>query len=94
MAGQGWAQTDKPRFVILLDNSTSMTENLAGVQTHGDGSQSQPGCNIDGTSTAGWAYDDSKFLFGQDRRHRHHLRVRGGRVRFGHVQQDIAWPGL
>jgi hypothetical protein len=62
MAGQGWAQTDKPRFVILLDNSTSMTENLAGVQTHGDGSQSQPGCNIDGTSTAGWAYDDSKFF--------------------------------
>ena len=61
VAGRGWAQTDKPRFVILLDNSTSMTQNLAGVQTHGDGSEAQPGCNIDGKSTAGWAYDDSKL---------------------------------
>ena len=61
VAGQGWAQTDKPRFVILLDNSTSMTQNLAGTQTHGDGSEAQPGCNIDGKSTAGWPYDDSKF---------------------------------
>jgi hypothetical protein len=61
-AGPGWAQSDKPRFVLLLDNSTSMTQNLAGVQTHGDGSESQPGCNIDGKSTAGWAYDDSKLF--------------------------------
>ena len=61
VAGRGWAQTDKPRFVILLDNSTSMTENLAGVETHGDGSDAQPGCNIDGKSTAGWPYDDSKL---------------------------------
>jgi hypothetical protein len=61
VAGRGWAQTDKPRFVILLDNSTSMTQNLAGVQTHGDGSEAQQGCNIDGKSTAGWAYDDSKL---------------------------------
>ena len=38
-----------------------MTQNLAGVQTHGDGSEAQPGCNIDGKSTAGWAYDDSKL---------------------------------
>jgi len=59
--GRAWAQTDKPRFVILLDNSTSMTQNLAGVQTHGDGSEAQPGCNIDGKSTAGWPYDDSKL---------------------------------
>ena len=61
VAGRGWAQTDKPRFVILLDNSTSMTQNLAGLQTHGDGSEAQPGCNIDGKSSAGWPYDDSKF---------------------------------
>jgi hypothetical protein len=60
-AGRGWAQSDKPRFVILLDNSTSMTQNLAGTQTHGDGSLVQPGCNMDGKSTAGWAYDDSKL---------------------------------
>ena len=28
-AGAASAQTDKPRFVILLDNSSSMTENLS-----------------------------------------------------------------
>ncbi len=61
-AERGWAQIDKPRFVILLDNSTSMTQNLAGVQTHGDGSDAQPGCDIDGKSTAGWPYDDSKLF--------------------------------
>ncbi len=38
-----------------------MTQNLAGTQTHGDGSESQPGCNLDGKSTAGWPYDDSKL---------------------------------
>ena len=60
VAGRGWAQTDKPRFVILLDNSTSMTQNLAGVETHGDGSEAHPGCNID-QSTAVWPYDNSKL---------------------------------
>ena len=60
-AGRGWAQTDKPRFVILLDNSASMTQSLSGVETHGDGSEAQPGCNLDGASTAGWPYDDSKL---------------------------------
>jgi hypothetical protein len=64
VAGRASAQTDRPRFVILLDNSTSMTENLASpaIQTHGDGSASQPGCDIDGKSTAGWPYDDSKLF--------------------------------
>jgi len=38
-----------------------MTQNLAGVETHGDGSEAQPGCNLDGKSTAGWPYDDSKL---------------------------------
>jgi hypothetical protein len=61
-AGNAYAQTDKPRFVILLDNSTSMTQNLAGQQTHGDGSETQPGCNLDGKATAGWGYDDSKLF--------------------------------
>jgi hypothetical protein len=31
------------------------------VPTHGDGSASQPGCDLDGKSTAGWPYDDSKL---------------------------------
>ena len=62
VAGTGWAQTDRPRFVILLDNSASMTENLARQPTHGDGSEMHPGCNLDGKSTGGWAYDDSKLF--------------------------------
>ena len=60
------AQVDRPRFVFILDNSTSMIENvpLPGQQplsTHGDGSQSQPGCDLDGKSTGNWPYDDSKL---------------------------------
>jgi hypothetical protein len=64
IAGTAFGQTDKPRFVILLDDSTSMTENLdaPAIQTHGDGSQAQPGCDLDGKSTAGWPYDDSKLF--------------------------------
>jgi hypothetical protein len=65
-AGQVWAGIDKPRFILLLDNSTSMTQNLAGVQSHGDGSETQPGCNIDGKATAGWAYDDSKLYLAKN----------------------------
>jgi len=38
-----------------------MTQNLAGAETHGDGSDAQPGCNLDGKSTGGWPYDDSKL---------------------------------
>ena len=55
------AQIDKPRFVFILDNSASMSSNVAGLSTHGDGSESQPGCDLDGKSTGGWHYDDSKL---------------------------------
>ena len=55
------AQVGKPRFVFILDNSSSMSANVAGMSTHGDGSQSQPGCDLDGKSTGGWKYDDSKL---------------------------------
>jgi len=55
------AQVDKPRFVFILDNSTSMIANVSGLSTHGDGSQSQPGCDLDGKSTGNWPYDDSKL---------------------------------
>jgi hypothetical protein len=63
IGGSASGQTDKPRFIILLDNSGSMTENLSSpaLQTHGDGSEWQPGCDIDGSASAGWAYDDSKL---------------------------------
>jgi MYXO-CTERM domain-containing protein len=56
-----FGQGDRPRFVILLDNSTSMTQSLAGLETHGDGSSAHPGCDLDGKSTNGTAYDDSKL---------------------------------
>ena len=55
------AQVDKPRFVFILDNSSSMASNVAGLGTHGDGSESQPGCDLDPKSTASWPYDDSKL---------------------------------
>jgi len=55
------AQIDKPRFIFILDDSSSMTSNVAGTPTHGDGSQSQPGCDLDGKSTGSWPYDDSKL---------------------------------
>jgi hypothetical protein len=61
-AAPSFGQADRPRFVILLDNSTSMTQNLSGVPTHGDGSEAQPGCNTDGKSSGGTPYDDSKLF--------------------------------
>ncbi len=51
------ADTVKPRFVLLLDTSSSMNETPGGVRTHGDGSKTHPGCDIDGNGK----YDDSKM---------------------------------
>lgn len=56
------AEVDRPRFVIILDNSSSMTDDLSGRPTHGDGSEAQPGCDLDGQTTSGWRYDDSKIF--------------------------------
>ena len=53
------AETVKPRFVILVDTSGSMSQNVAQIATHGDGSQEHPGCDLDGNGL----FDDSK-LFG------------------------------
>ena len=61
-SSEGTAQVDKPRFVFILDNSSTMASNVAGMGTHGDGSESQPGCDLDGISTGGWKYDDSKLF--------------------------------
>ena len=61
VASPSLGQSDRPRFVILLDNSTSMTQSLAGVETHGDGSDLQPGCKPNDKSTAGPPYDQSKM---------------------------------
>ena len=52
------AQTVKPRFVILVDTSGSMAQNVTEIPTHGDGSQEHPGCDLDGNGL----YDDSKMF--------------------------------
>ena len=39
-----------------------MTYDLSGKATHGDGSEAQPGCDLDGQTTSGWRYDDSKIF--------------------------------
>jgi hypothetical protein len=54
---QAVAETVKPRFVVLVDTSGSMAQNAAGVPTHGDGSETHPGCDLDGNGK----YDDSKM---------------------------------
>src|SRR5690348_5173023 len=56
-AGAARADTVRPRFVIIIDSSGSMTENPARVRTHGDGSDNQLGCDLDGNGR----YDDSKM---------------------------------
>src|SRR4051812_14531279 len=48
----------RPRFVLLVDSSGSMTENASRVRTHGDGSETHPGCDLDGNGK----YDDSKLF--------------------------------
>ncbi|MCG5051994.1 MAG: hypothetical protein KA712_03450 [Myxococcales bacterium] len=48
----------KPRFVVLVDTSGSMAENALRVETHGDGSETHPGCDLDGNGL----FDDSKLF--------------------------------
>src|SRR2546423_14982794 len=57
-AGAPHADTVRPRFVIIVDSSGSMTENPDRVKTHGDGSETHPGCDID----ANGKFDDSKLF--------------------------------
>src|SRR5882757_9204938 len=52
------AQTVRPRFVIIIDTSGSMVENANRIRVHGDGSQTHPGCDLDGNGL----YDDSKLF--------------------------------
>jgi MYXO-CTERM domain-containing protein len=52
------AQTVRPRFVIIIDTSGSMVESAGRVRVHGDGSQTHPGCDLDGNGL----YDDSKLF--------------------------------
>ncbi len=52
------AETVKPRFVILVDTSGSMAQDVAQVPTHGDGSQEHPGCDLDGNGQ----FDDAKMF--------------------------------
>src|SRR6476646_3569620 len=57
-AGSAHADTVRPRFVIVIDTSWSMVENAIRVRTHGDGSETDPGCDLDGNGQ----YDDSKLF--------------------------------
>jgi MYXO-CTERM domain-containing protein len=57
--GAARADTVRPRFVIIVDTSGSMTESATNrIRTHGDGSQTHPGCDLDGNGL----YDDSKLF--------------------------------
>src|SRR5437868_7130719 len=56
--GPAHAQTVRPRFVIIVDTSGSMTESATRIHTHGDGSLTHPGCDLDGNGR----YDDSKLF--------------------------------
>ncbi len=52
------AQAVKPRFVLILDTSSSMVEDNAGVGTKGDGSPGFQGCDTTGNN----AQDDSRLF--------------------------------
>src|SRR3954452_833263 len=57
-AGAAYGDTVRPRFVIIVDSSGSMTESATNrIRTHGDGSETHPGCDLDGNGV----YDDSKL---------------------------------
>jgi hypothetical protein len=63
--GASWdagAQAVKPRFVLILDTSSSMVENPSSTETRGDGSVGHEGCDLDNSAAAGrYAYDDSRL---------------------------------
>ncbi|MDX2021521.1 MAG: MopE-related protein [Deltaproteobacteria bacterium] len=48
----------KPRFLIIVDTSGSMSLTSGGIETHGDGSSRHPGCDLDNNSS----YDDSRLF--------------------------------
>jgi len=63
------AQAIKPRFLVIVDTSGSMSLNTppnpdmtAPAETSGDGSTRHPGIDLNNTSTNGWAYDDSRLF--------------------------------
>jgi hypothetical protein len=61
-AGAARAQAVKPRFVLILDTSSSMVENPSSTETYGDGSVGHEGCDLDNSAAAGrYAYDDSRL---------------------------------
>ncbi len=48
MASRAEAQAIKPRFLMIVDTSGSMSLTPGNVETRGDGSDRHPGCNVDG----------------------------------------------
>jgi Putative metal-binding motif len=63
------AQAIKPRFLVIVDTSGSMSLNapadpdtIAASETSGDGSKRHPGIDLNSVSTNGWAFDDSRLF--------------------------------
>jgi hypothetical protein len=73
------AEPVKPRFLILIDTSGSMSQNAGTVPTHGDGSREHPGCDLDGNGK----YDDSKMAQAK-------AALRETLVAFGGVEFSLA----
>jgi hypothetical protein len=57
-AGTALADPVKPRFLMIVDTSGSMSLTPNGVETRGDGSSRHPGCDVEGTQD--WA--DSRLF--------------------------------
>ena len=56
------AQAVKPRFVLILDTSSSMVYTPGRDNTYGDGAARHEGCDLDGSGAAGrYPYDDSRL---------------------------------
>ena len=57
-AGLAHGAPIKPRFLIIVDTSGSMSRTPNGTETRGDGSDRHPGCNVDGYT----AFDGSRLF--------------------------------
>ncbi len=57
-----WAQAVKPRFVLIVDTSSSMAEDPSSVDTYGDGSTDHEGCDRSPAAPSGtYPYGDSRL---------------------------------
>src|SRR5688500_17058591 len=57
------AQAVKPRFVLILDTSSSMAEDPSSADSSGGGSVGHEGCDLDNSAAAGRYADDDSRLY-------------------------------